>query len=330
MKVRVLAVAAILGCLAGGAAYAEQIRVAHLGAGADRGPSPLKWSTPDYPEGPQHNRVAGACVAMFDLAPDGSATNICTKCVADRPADAPSFDKEFRRALMHSTFPRAGSDPAPRTRLSIANQWSVPGRPAPQALTAADALAACAAPIDVAAGPGKPNALDSACQVDRSADGAVVRASCPAGNPTQDAVRESLVKGFGLTLIPGGPLTVEPNGPNAVYRFAVDSGKRPLTPPPNFPSAAAQAGYAAACAARFDLTADGGTTNVCVACDATGAREAFEDSVRKAVSRWIYPSAKAAASQRKDIRVQLPFQRSGGAAAPATPASACPTPSSAH
>jgi protein TonB len=196
------------------------------------------------------------------------------------------------------------------------------------------AFRAAAADIDVTAGSGEPDALDSICEIDRArrGDREVVGVICPlSGRPSERTVRASVEQGFGERLfpVPANP-SARTNDGRWIYVFAVDDGRTPYRVEPSFPIAAARNGYVATCALRFDLTPDGSTTNLCVSCEATGARREFESSVREAASRWIYPQASGdpAAPERASIRIEMPFERHDPGHepihAPPVPASACP------
>lgn len=151
------------------------------------------------------------------------------------------------------------------------------------------------APVNIQAGLGQPGSLDSMCELsqERASGLTSVWVVCPRNRtPSAEDARASLIRGIGIPIIPGGPRSSFPStGDRWMYRFVVDTGERPLLTPGVVPAAAAETGDVATCVARFDLTAEGLTTNACVECAATGMREQFEQAARAAVASWLYPAA---------------------------------------
>jgi hypothetical protein len=172
--------------------------------------------------------------------------------------------------------------------------------------------------LDVAAGSAEPGALDRICDIRRfRTDALRVEVSCPSSAPlsAQD-VGAALRQGLDIPLIPGGPVsagrTFDPRRAaisGVYYQFVVDTGERPLRIAPEHPpEAAGNPPDVATCVARYDLTLEGGATNICVNCAATGSRELFEDAVRVAVSRWLHaPASSADEPGRTGIEVEVPF-----------------------
>jgi hypothetical protein len=151
---------------------------------------------------------------------------------------------------------------------------------------------------------------------------AIAALDCPLTEvATESEARTRLAAELDVALMPGTPRMSDAGPFRSYFEFVVDTGERPLKIRPVFPAALARSGDVATCIARLDLTPDGRTTNICVACAATGGRAAFETAARETIEGWLYPAVGSGQGDgpRRGLWEGVKFEPLPGSAAGAPP-----------